>query len=289
MTVAWIFPGQGSQTLEMGKVLIDVPEVKPQLDLAREILGWCPLQLSAEQLRRTLYTQPALFTVSALLADQLLQQGKQPDCVAGHSLGEYVALFCAGVFDFATGLRLVKQRAVLMDAGHQGTMAAVIGFDREKLEQLCASQAGVAIANDNSPDQVVITGTESGVQAVVDQLGAKRVVPLPVSGPFHSTWMADAAAEFAKILNEVEFQAPKIPIYCNVDARPILDPMELKQRLAQQMTSAVQWHKTVVNMVGDGVTAVWEIGPGRVLTGLVKRIAPELERINIYNLSAVPA
>ncbi len=287
MTVAWIYPGQGSQTHGMGHDLVELPGVRERLDNAHEILGWSLLDLTAEQICRTLYTQPALFLASALFTDQLWRMGFHPDCVAGHSLGEYSALYAAGVFDFATGLKLVKQRAALMDKVGQGTMAAVMGFDRERLEQLCASTPGVTIANDNSPDQVVISGTVEAVKLVTEQLKARRAVPLQVSGAFHSPLMAEAANTFRAILEDVEFQAPRIPIYSNVTAAPVRDPQEMKALLADQITSPVRWRHIVMNMADHGVTSVWEIGPGAVLTGLVKRTVSAVQRLNIGSADAL--
>ncbi|MDX2271797.1 MAG: ACP S-malonyltransferase [Cyanobacteriota bacterium] len=282
--IAWIFPGQGSQAVGMGQEIVNLPGVKPKLALAEKLLGWSWLELNEAQLNRTLYTQPALFLVCALLSDHLHQQAHQPACVAGHSLGEYSALYSAGVFDLETGLQLVKQRAMLMDQATTGMMAAVIGFDRAKLEHLCSTVEGVVIANDNSPDQVVVAGTQAAVQTVTEQLRPKRFVPLPVSGAFHSVLMAPAAAEFASVLQGIPFATPRVPVYSNVSASASQDAHHLKDLLVQQMTSPVRWRETVLQMAADGVTGVWEIGPKSVLTGLVKRTAPALERLNLPDL-----
>lgn len=287
MTVAWIYPGQGSQLEGMGRDLVDLPGVKQQLQLAESILGWSLLDLNADQICRTLYTQPALFVASALLTDQLRRHQNEPSCTAGHSLGEYSALYAAGVFDFATGLHLVKQRATLMDQSTSGKMVAVMGFERERLEQLCAETEGVTIANDNSPDQVVITGTCEGVDAVIEQLQAKRVKELSVSGAFHSPLMAPAAEAFNRILDNVEFQTPTIPVYTNVEGKATRDPHRLKQTLAEQMTAPVRWQTIIKNMAADGVLQVWEVGPGQVLTGLVKRTVSALQRVNVAGAAAL--
>ncbi|MGQ9838069.1 MAG: ACP S-malonyltransferase [Cyanobacteriota bacterium] len=290
MTIAWIYPGQGSQAVGMGTDLSDWQGAKQKLALATELLGWDPLSLPEEQLHQTRYTQPALFTVSALLTDYLYTQGQAPSCTAGHSLGEYSALYAAGVFDFETGLRLVALRGQLMDAvgagdpSQAGGMAAVIGFDRAKLEHLCDVIPDVAIANDNSPDQVVITGRADSVKAVCEQLGAKRAVPLKVSGAFHSRFMQAAADEFARTLETIDFQSPRVPVYSNSTATASRDPQVLKQALLAQMTAPVRWRETVLQMAADGIQAVWEIGPGTVLTGLVKRTVPALERQNYSTL-----
>lgn len=287
MTVAWIYPGQGSQSEGMGRDLVELPGVRQQLQLAESILGWSLLELGSDQICRTLYTQPALFVASALLTDQLRRYRSAPTCTAGHSLGEYSALYAAGVFDFATGLHLVKRRATLMDQATSGKMVAVMGFDRDRLEQLCAETAGVDIANDNSPDQVVLTGTAAGVDAVIGQLQAKRAKPLNVSGAFHSPLMSSAAEAFTQILAEVEFQPPEVPVYSNVDGRATQDPQVLKQNLCQQMTAPVRWQTIVKNMAADGVLQVWEVGPGQVLTGLVKRTVSALQRVNITGAAAL--
>jgi [acyl-carrier-protein] S-malonyltransferase len=287
MSVAWIYPGQGSQVVGMGRDLQDWPGAARKLAVAREVLGWDPLALSEEQIHQTGYTQPALFTVSALLTDYLYAQGQAPACTAGHSLGEYSALYAAGVFDFETGLRLVALRGQLMEAAGDppGSMAALIGFDRDKLEHLCQMTPDVVIANDNSPDQVVISGSVEGVQAICEQLQAKRTVPLKVSGAFHSPLMQAAAETFAHTLREVDFQAPRVPVYSNCTAAASRDPQVLKQALLSQMTAPVRWRETVLQMAADGIREVWEIGPGNVLTGLVRRTAPALGRCNISSLS----
>ncbi len=291
MTIAWIYPGQGSQAVGMGKDLRDWAGAEQKLTLASEVLGWDPLSLPEERIHQTRYTQPALFTVSALLTDYLYAQGKAPSCTAGHSLGEYSALYAAGVFDFEAGLRLVALRGQVMDAAGEGDpaggMAAVIGFDRDKLEHLCEIIPDVAIANDNSPDQVVITGKVDSVKGVCEQLQAKRAVPLKVSGAFHSRFMQAAADEFAQTLEAVNFQSPRVPVYSNSTAAASQDPQVLKQALLAQMTAPVRWRETVLQMASDGIQQVWEIGPGNVLTGLVKRTAPTLERHNFSSLSTL--
>ncbi len=294
MTIAWIYPGQGSQAVGMGADLRDWEGAKSKLALARDLLGWDPLSLPEEHIHRTRYTQPALFTVSALLTDYLYAQGHTPACTAGHSLGEYSALYAAGVFDFETGLRLVALRGQLMEAAGEGDpaqvggMAAVIGFDRAKLEYLCEVIPDVAIANDNSPDQVVITGQLESVKAVCEQLQAKRTVPLKVSGAFHSRWMQAAADTFAQTLETIPFQPPRVPVYSNSTAKASQDPEVLKQALLVQMVAPVRWRETVLQMAADGIQQVWEIGPGTVLTGLVKRTAPTLGRHNCSSLASVP-
>lgn len=286
MTTAWVFPGQGSQAAGMGTDLLDRPGVGDRLAQAESLLGWSVLHVTEEQLKQTQYTQPALFVVEALLAEQLLAH-RQPDCVAGHSLGEYSALFCAGVFDFETGVELVQKRSQLMAAVTGGAMTAVMGFDRAKLEQLCAETDGAEIANDNSPDQVVVTGLAEGVNAVTEALQARRTVPLAVSGAFHSSFMRQAADNFASVLETVEFNAPQFPVYSNATAERSSDPSALKQNLFEQMVSPVRWRETLTNMAADRVTDIWEVGPGKVLTGLAKRTVKELNRVTISDAKAI--
>lgn len=272
----------------MGQELAQQPSVREDLALARQLLGWDPLALEPSQINRTLYTQPALFVVAALLGDLVRAQGHQPVAVAGHSLGEYVALYQAGVFEFETGLRLVQQRAQLMDGIQGGMMAAVMGFDRQELVERCAATGGVAIANDNSPEQVVITGTVAGVTSVTEQIRAKRIVPLAVSGAFHSPLMADPAQKLAQVLETISFQPARIPVYSNVTAQASSDPVQLKANLAQQMTGSVRWRETIQQLAADGITTLWEIGPGSVLTGLAKRTVKELARVNIASGDQIP-
>jgi len=211
---AWVFPGQGSQAIGMGVDLLDLPFAKVKFEQASQILGWDVLEICQSQddkLSRTFYTQPCLYVVESILADLLIERGNTPNLVAGHSLGEYVALYAAKVFDFDAGLRLVQRRAELMDNAQGGTMAALIGFDREQLERQIQQTPNVVLANDNSPAQVVISGTPEAVQDVLAQVKVKRAVPLNVSGAFHSPLMAAAAAEFQEVLM---FRLPTLYVQC---------------------------------------------------------------------------
>lgn len=284
MAIAWVFPGQGSQATGMGADLWEHPQNQDLLQQAAEILGWSVqerCQSPLEELSRTLYTQPCLYTVECLLVNLLRQGGQQPDYGAGHSLGEYVALYGAGVFDFATGLRLVQQRSQLMDRGSSGQMAALMGFDHEALDGAIAATPGIVLANDNNPGQVVISGTEEAVAAVLGQVKTKRAQILKVSGAFHSPLMAEAAAQYQAILDPVDFAPAQFPILSNVEPEPTTDPQVLKQRLSQQMTGSVRWRETSLKLEGLGVTEVVEIGPGKVLTGLIKRTCEGLALRNI--------
>ncbi len=282
---AWVFPGQGSQVVGMADSLLADPEAATLFERASELLGWSVEAVCAGErdlLERTLYTQPALFTVGVGLVQRLRSSGiEAPDFVAGHSLGEYTALWAAGAFDFETGLKLVAERGRLMDAQMAGAMAALIGFDREKLDALCAETPGVVVANDNSAMQVVISGTPERVAQVSEAIRAKRVVPLNVSGAFHSPLMAPAAAEFARVLDSVTLQTPRMPVLQNVDPEPVIDPDVLKANLARQVDHPVRWRETILKLVELGVTELIEIGPGATLTGLAKKTGPGLKLRNI--------
>ncbi|MEH2067800.1 MAG: ACP S-malonyltransferase [Nostoc sp.] len=288
---AWVFPGQGSQALGMGMDLLDIPTAKDKFAQAEAILGWSVTEIcqtQEEQLSQTLYTQPSLYVVESILADLLRERGHQPDLVAGHSLGEYVALYIAGVFEWSAGLYLVKRRAELMDSASGGMMAALMNFDREQLEKVIAETPDVVVANDNSSAQVVISGTTEAVQAVMSQVKAKRAIPLKVSGAFHSHLIAAAAAEFQDILQSVEFQPALIPVLSNIEPIASVDAEILKQRLNKQMTGSVRWREISLQLPANGIEQVIEIGPGKVLTGLIKRNSPDLILKNINKAADLP-
>lgn len=289
---AWVFPGQGSQALGMGLDLLDIPAAKSKFAQAEQVLGWSVpeiCQSQADKLSRTLYTQPCLYVISAILADLMRERGNQPDLVAGHSLGEYVALYTAGVFDFEAGLGLVKQRAELMDAALDGTMVALMGFDREQLEAQIQQTPDVVLANDNHTSQVVISGTPEAVEAVLAQVKAKRTVRLNVSGAFHSPLMADAAEAFRQVLERVPFETAQVPVLSNVEPIPTITPEILKDRLSQQMTHSVRWREISLKFPEAGIERVIEIGPGKVLTGLIKRMSPDLVLNNVSQVADLPA
>lgn len=281
--IAWVFPGQGSQSIGMEASLKDLPVAKEKFALAEEILGWSVLQMcqeDEEKLSRTLYTQPCLYTIESILVDLMLESGETPQLVAGHSLGEYVALYAGGVFDFASGLSLVKRRAELMDKASGGKMVALIGFDRDQLEAKVEENADVVIANDNSAKQVVISGVPEAVDGVVSQVKSKRAVPLKVSGAFHSPLMSAAAAEFQEVLGNVAFAEAKIPVLSNVEPTPTVKAEELKERLVKQMTGSVRWREIMLQLPEQGITKTVEVGPGKVLTGLLKRACRGMELVN---------
>ena len=288
---AWVFPGQGSQAIGMGVDLLDLPSAKDKFEQARQVLGWDVLEICQSQedkLSRTLYTQPCLYVVESILADVLIDRGNRPNLVAGHSLGEYVALYSARVFEFDAGLRLVKRRAELMDSASDGMMAALIGFDREQLEQQLQQTPDVVLANDNSPAQVVISGTPEAVKNLLAQIKVKRAVPLNVSGAFHSPLMAEAAAEFQEVLESVPFRNAQFPVLSNVEPVPSVEAAVLKNRLQRQMTGSVRWRELSMQLSLEGIERVVEIGPGKVLTGLIKRMCPDLVLENIGTLAELP-
>ncbi|TAF04910.1 MAG: [acyl-carrier-protein] S-malonyltransferase [Nostocales cyanobacterium] len=287
---AWVFPGQGSQALNMGIDLLDIPSAKAKFAQAETILGWSVSEICAdeEKLSRTLYTQPCLYVIESILADLLREKGQEPNLVAGHSLGEYIALYVAGVFDWSTGLHLVKRRAEIMDSAAGGMMAALLNFDRQQLDQILSETADVVLANDNSPAQVVISGTPEAVHNVMSQVKAKRAVPLKVSGAFHSHLMKAASQEFREILDGTVFQTAVISVSSNVDPVPEIDADILKQRLTKQMTGSVRWREISLQLPENGIEKVVEIGPGNVLTGLIKRIASGLILANIRNAAELP-
>ncbi|MBW4560576.1 MAG: ACP S-malonyltransferase [Mojavia pulchra JT2-VF2] len=288
---AWVFPGQGSQVTGMGIDLLDIASARDKFAQAEAILGWSVTEIcqsDAEQLSRTLYTQPSLYVVESILADLIRERGHQPDLVAGHSLGEYIALYIAGVFDWSVGLHLVKRRAELMNSVSGGMMAALMNFEREQLEMVIAQTPDVVLANDNSPAQVVISGSPEGVQTVLSQVKAKRAIPLKVSGAFHSPLIAAAATEFQEVLESVQFQTATVPVLSNVEPVPTVDAEVLKQRLIKQMTGSVRWREISLFFPDNGIERVVEIGPGNVLTGLIKRTSPGLILENVRNAAELP-
>lgn len=290
--IAWLFPGQGSQHSGMMADLLEAyPPSQQRCDLAASILGWSVIDCCAGttgNLDQTLYTQPSLFVVESLLVDALKERGATADFVAGHSLGEYVALYAAEVFDFVTGLKLVQKRAELMNAAGGGKMVALIGFDREALLAALAQTPDVVLANDNHPGQVVISGTAAAVDSLLGQVKVKRAVPLNVSGAFHSPLMAGAATEFARILADCDFHDAVIPVLSNVEPQPTTAASVIKERLRQQMTGSVRWVDTCHALAAAGVTQALEIGPGNVLAGLVKRTTPELYVAGVSSIATLP-
>ncbi|WP_310427118.1 ACP S-malonyltransferase [Chamaesiphon sp. VAR_48_metabat_135_sub] len=274
MKTAWVFPGQGSQVLGMGVDLLAIDSAKARFDRAAEILGWSVIDICQNdevKLGNTRYTQPCLYVIECILVDLLKQCGLKPDAVAGHSLGEFVALYAAEVFDFETGLQLVKSRAELMDLASEGGMTALLGFDRVQLETAIAETEGVVLANDNSSAQAVISGTAEGIAAVVTKIKLKRAIPLKVSGAFHSPMMATAATEFGKLLAPIVFHDAKIPVLSNVAPTAATNGSELKERIDKQITGSVRWREISLQLPELGIQQAIEVGPGKVLGGLIKR------------------
>jgi [acyl-carrier-protein] S-malonyltransferase len=284
MKTAWVFPGQGSQAVGMTDDLGSNAIAK--FATAQEILGWSVIDACAgEQLNDTRYTQPCLYVVESILVDLLRDRGQLPTIVAGHSLGEYVALYAAGVFDFATGLQLVQKRGELMSQAAGGKMVALIGFDRAELVAAIANTPDVVLANDNSAAQVVISGSPAAVDMVVSSIKSKRAMPLKVSGAFHSHLMADAAAEFGVVLAAASFIDAQVPVLSNVEPIPATNAIELKGRLVSQMTGSVRWLEICEELTTLGITKAIEVGPGKVLAGLIKRTCDGMATVNVSNNS----
>lgn len=297
MKKAYVFPGQGSQFPGMARELFDnSAQGKFLLERANDILGFRITDImfegSADDLMATRVTQPAIFLHSVVLAKCC--DGFAPDMVAGHSLGEFSALAAAEAIGFEDALRLVSIRATQMQACCEkvpGTMAAIIGLPNEKVEEICESCEGLVIpANYNCDGQVVISGEKAAVEqacAKAKETGAKRALPLPVSGAFHSPLMEPARLELGKAIEATEIVAPRCPVYQNVTALPTMDPVQIKKNLLAQLTSPVRWTQSVKNMLADGADYFMEIGPGTVLQGLVRRIAGSDGNVSTEGLTAL--
>ncbi len=287
MKKAYVFPGQGAQYPGMGKDLYENSKVARELfDQANEILGFSLTDImfggTIEDLKQTKVTQPAIFLHSVLLAKTL--KDFAPDMVAGHSLGEFSALVANGALSFGDGLRLVYQRALAMQKACEAkpsTMAAIVGLDDEVVEEVCNGVEDVVVpANYNCPGQLVISGSVEGIDKACELLtlrGAKRALKLVVGGAFHSPLMEPAREELADAIMNTPFSRPVCPVYQNVNALPVSDPETIRMNLVAQLTAPVRWTQTVMNMSADGAVSFIELGPGKVLQGLVKKIVRNAE------------
>jgi len=287
MMKAYVFPGQGAQFVGMGKDLYNnSPLAKELFEKANSILGFRITDLmfagTDEDLKQTRVTQPAIFLHSVILS-KVLGNSFKPDMVAGHSLGEFSALVANGALSFEDGLVLVSKRALAMQKACEAepsTMAAVLGLDDKVVEDICAAIPEVVVAaNYNCPGQLVISGSIAGIEIACEQLkaaGAKRALRLPVGGAFHSPLMEPARVELKKAIDETKILKPVCPVYQNVNALPTSDPNTIKKNLIDQLTAPVRWTQTVKNMVKDGATDFVEVGPGKVLQGLIKKVEPTI-------------
>jgi len=301
MKSAWIFPGQASQYVGMGKDIFDHTDLgKHYFECANDVME-CDIQSiifygPKEKLKQTQYTQPAIYIVSVILGELLKAKGFSPNAVAGHSLGEYSSLSIANAFDFETGLSLVKIRAENMakaGAAQGGTMAAIIGIEDNTVSELCSDYSGngvVVAANYNSPGQVVISGSPEAVKSVMDSAkvsGARMTVQLNVSGAFHSPLMAPAREALADSLDSFEISDSLFPIFTNVDAEPITKGHEIKDSLIRQLENPVLWSKSILSMKDFGIQSFTEVGPGKILQGLNKRIDRKIAIQGVESLEQV--
>jgi [acyl-carrier-protein] S-malonyltransferase len=299
--VAWVFPGQGAQSVGMGRDLYDsLASAKAIFEQADEALGFALSRLCfegpEEELTQTIIAQPALLTTSYACLEATREiSGKSlpaPSFLAGHSLGEYTALAVAGVIDFASTVRLARERGRLMhEAGQMqpGSMAAILGLDESILAEIC-QQVDVVMANINCPGQIVISGATANISKAMEMatgVGAKRTVQLQVSGAFHSPLMQPAVDGLTKYLDETEFKDPAIPIIANTTGKPLTNSAEVKTELRNQLNNPVQWQRSIEYIYEQGVPTFIEIGPGQVLTGLIKRINKEARTINLNTLDSI--
>jgi len=282
MKTAFVFPGQGSQSVGMGKDLAE-----KLLDRASQVLGFDLKKIvyegPEEELRKTEIQQPAIFTVSAAAFERLTASGLRPAALAGHSLGEYSALFAAGAISFEDGVKTVHLRGKFMQEAVPfglGAMAAVLGGERKMVADICQEVDNVWPANFNSPEQVVISGEKEAVKKAGEKLksaGAKRIIPLAVSAPFHCPLMQPAADKLAQQLDKITIKDAALPVYANVTALPVTSGAEIKQLLIKQVTAPVLWEDSIAKMIADGMTSFIEVGPGKVLSGLIKKINSSVE------------
>lgn len=297
--IAFLFPGQGAQAVGMGKDVVEVSLVaKNVYETADKVLNKSISNLCFEgpedSLKQTVNTQPCIVTTSIALLEALREKlNITPDYVAGHSLGEYCAMYTAGVMDLETTLKAIQKRADLMSETKGGSMAAVLNASEEQLQAGLSegSKVGyVDVANYNSPAQVVITGADDAVKATSDYLlanGVRRVVPLAVSGAFHSKFMENAGNEFASFVSDLELNNAKLPVITNVDALPTTNSDDFREKMPKQIYSSVHWTQTIQRMIEDGVDTFVEIGPGKVLAGLNKKISMDVKTYNVFDKASL--
>ena len=298
--IAFIYPGQGSQAVGMGESFLEDDKSRQFFESADQVLGMglakLMLEGPQEELTLTYHAQPALLTVSAMITERLIRAGIRPDYTAGHSLGEYSALVASNVLEFPKAVEVVHKRGMFMNeavpAG-EGAMAAILGMDAGKLEEVtdeATNSAGVVqLANLNCPGQIVISGTKAGVEKACElakERGAKRAIPLDVSGPFHSELMRAASQDLAKVLSDSFLLNAKIPVVTNFRAEPETNATQLQDMLIHQLYSPVLWEQSIRKMIDLGVTTFVEVGPGKVLSGLVKKIDRSVKVVPVYDLES---
>jgi [acyl-carrier-protein] S-malonyltransferase len=288
LTTAWVFAGQGSQVLGMGQDLWQLPYVKSKMQQAEKILGWSVAEICNQEtkLNNTRYCQPCLFVVSSFLIDLLKQKGYQPDLVAGFSLGEYIALYAAEVFDFESGLYLIKRRAEIMAEAPPGAMVALLGCDRLALEEAIQTISSVELITDEHSKNV-ISGPQDAVEWVLSQVLAERIIRINVSKAFHTRSMLASESKFHSVLDEVPFRSAQAPVLSNVDPCPTVEASVIKERLRQHMTSTIYWEKIMI-CLSINATQVIEVSPKESLTKCFKKSGFNCELRNISSLADIP-
>jgi [acyl-carrier-protein] S-malonyltransferase len=298
--IAFVFPGQGSQYAGMGKEIHEnFAEARDIFSEASEVIGYDVAKLCFEdpekELNKTFRTQPAILTVSIAINMVLLSKGVKPSVVAGHSLGEYSALVSTGVLSFRDAVKVTEKRGQFMQEAvpeGKGLMAAILGLERNKIDEICSSlQSGYASpANYNSPGQIVIAGEKEAVEEAMRlarENGAKRAIPLAVSVPSHCTLMADASERLSELLNEIEFKSPQISLVNNADAMFLSDRDSIKSSLIRQLSNPLLWEDSVRAIADSGIDTFVEVGPGKVLSGLIKRIEPSVKVLNVEDVKSL--